>query len=427
MEQHLERIIQTSDSVGPGFLRLGLERAKAVGRILIGGESGRIVGMANGFLISNSHILTCHHVIESPDTALRSRIEFDFFVRDDGSFNQPVQYQLSPGELFAANAQLDITVVKLADAGGLADRPHIRLPGSDDNLVVGERMSSIHHSDGEPLRFLLRGPGPVSVEEDFFYYTGHSGTGSGAPLFNDQWTLVGVHHASVPARDGHGRILARDGSVWAAGSETEIQWMAREAIRASRVAEWLDAEGLSDLNSVESVEVVSPRPKDRDDTSRGFIPEPDSPTRDSVFISYAHADQETQNWKDRLALQLRAIPSIGETRIWEDSRIQPGQDWLREIEYALQRTRVAIFLVGPHFLNSQFILTKELPPLIEAAQADGVRIFPLITDYSPYSLSVLSKYQSFNDPLEPLESLPRSEQNRTLLELATEVAQVFGS
>jgi hypothetical protein len=59
---------------------------------------------------------------------------------------------------------------------------------------------------------------------------------------------------------------------------------------------------------------------------------------------------------------------------WDDSRIQPGDIWLDEIEQALARAQVALLLVSPDFLASDFIRRKELPCLFEAAQNDGLKI-----------------------------------------------------
>ena len=37
---------------------------------------------------------------------------------------------------------------------------------------------------------------------------------SGAPLYNSQWEVVGIHHSSVEKRDSEGNILAIGKERW---------------------------------------------------------------------------------------------------------------------------------------------------------------------------------------------------------------------
>lgn len=150
-----------------------------------------------------------------------------------------------------------------------------------------------------------------------------------------------------------------------------------------------------------------------------------SPPRGTVFLSYARGDQKENNWKDRLDIQLRAIARFRDLQVWHDGLIAAGADWRQEIRNALKSSRVAILLIGPHFLTSEFIAKQELPVLLGDANSVGVRILPVITDFCPYSLSPLGRFQSVNDPKQPLESLSRSDQNRILADVAERVAALF--
>ena len=49
----------------------------------------------------------------------------------------------------------------------------------------------------------------------------------------------------------------------------------------------------------------------------------------SVFISYSHKDEE---WKDRLVIHLKVLQMQNVLDVWDDRRIEAGDDWRAEIE-----------------------------------------------------------------------------------------------
>src|SRR5262249_8566329 len=71
----------------------------------------------------------------------------------------------------------------------------------------------------------------------FLHYKTDTAPGSsGAPLFNDRWEVVGLHHSGVPRKNAAGQILAVDGQVWHPEmGEQRIDWIANEGIRISRI------------------------------------------------------------------------------------------------------------------------------------------------------------------------------------------------
>ena len=134
----------------------------------------------------------------------------------------------------------------------------------------------------------------------------------------------------------------------------------------------------------------------------------------SLFISYGHNDMQPVNWIERLKLYLAPLRRNESVEIWDDSRIQAGAEWRKEIREAVERATCAILLIGPAFMASEFIERHELSTLLLTHNTRGCRIYPLVVGYCSYRVSALEKFQAFNDPDKPLEALSTAEQNRIL-------------
>jgi hypothetical protein len=133
-----------------------------------------------------------------------------------------------------------------------------------------------------------------------------------------------------------------------------------------------------------------------------------------VFISYSHKDAE---WLEKLKQFLRPLEDKNLIRVWDDTEIRPGAEWLAEIGNALGAARVAVFLVTQDFLNSPFIQTKELPALMEAATNKGCLIFWIAVKASTFADSPLAKFQGAISPNKPLASMTDGEQAELLVEV----------
>ncbi len=137
--------------------------------------------------------------------------------------------------------------------------------------------------------------------------------------------------------------------------------------------------------------------------------------RDQTFISYSHRDQE---WFKRVLVHLRPFTRHYELMVpWSDQQLQAGTQWRQEIASAIERAQAAIMLVSPDFLASDFIANHELPPLLSAAQKEGLKVLWVPVSFSAYEETSIATYQATLDTAHPLTSLSIAELDEALVKV----------
>lgn len=147
--------------------------------------------------------------------------------------------------------------------------------------------------------------------------------------------------------------------------------------------------------------------------------------RHTVFVSYSHRDRR---YLDRLRVHLRPLERQGIVDLWADTRLQAGSRWREEIASAIDRCKVAVLLVSADFLASAFIVDNELPPLLRAAEENGVTILPVVIGPCRFSKTPsISELQAVNDPERALASLPVAEREKVWVRVADAVEAALAS
>ncbi|MEH2179068.1 COR domain-containing protein [Nostoc sp.] len=162
-------------------------------------------------------------------------------------------------------------------------------------------------------------------------------------------------------------------------------------------------------------DVLSPSPNLQIPMSEPII-------RNQVFISYSHQDQE---WLTKLQKHLKPMIRNQNMVVWDDTKIQPGAEWRKEIENALAAAKMAVLLVSPDFLASDFIAENELPPLLDAAEAEGLTIIWIPLSFSSYEETEIEKYQSAHPPNQPLDSLNSAQENKAWVDICKKIKIAF--
>lgn len=120
------------------------------------------------------------------------------------------------------------------------------------------------------------------------------------------------------------------------------------------------------------------------------------PTR--LFLSWAHADVTLKTkLVALLSDQLRIMRGV-RFEWWEDSHINSGEQWRREILTRLDESDYTVQLTSPSFFASRFIVEHELPPFVgerplKAALPVGLRPVPLTGEAELHGLDRLQIFK----------------------------------
>lgn len=146
--------------------------------------------------------------------------------------------------------------------------------------------------------------------------------------------------------------------------------------------------------------------------------------RDQVFISYSHEDKK---WLEELKIMLAPLIRKQKVLIWDDSKIDAGSEWRKEIEIALNSAKVAVLMVSPHFLASEFITELELPQLLKASKEEGLIVLWIHITDCLYKETEIGKYQAAHSPPDPISKLTESERATVFKKICEEIKKAYNS
>ena len=242
----LERLMGNDDLVDEFYLERALLAAQPVCRISIRSSSGHERGTATGFMISPRLLLTNEHVFGSPEEAEPSIAEFNYRYDIAGRPEPSYRFRLRPSEYFFNDESLDFAIVAVEPRATdhdveLKSFGYHRLIVASGKSLVKEWMTIIQHPIGARRQFAIRENQCIDDRDpDVIWYMSDTAQGSsGAPVLNDSFQVVALHHAGVARRDGRSQYLLKNGKTVSSlrdVDDSEVDWIANAGVRISRIA-----------------------------------------------------------------------------------------------------------------------------------------------------------------------------------------------
>jgi hypothetical protein len=244
-----EKIIGLNNLLSIAWLSRGLELAAPICRVLVGPATG------TGFLIGGDLLMTNNHVIPSAEAAATAIAEFNF-QKNWAGVPQPVRrFTLDPSH-FRTNEALDYTMVRVKDDPsqifGFVD---VATRGQPE---VNDYVSIIQHPNGGPKQVSFMDNKVSGVFGNLVQYTTDTEPGSsGAPVFNQGWELVALHHRG-------GRLVGPDGTRFFTNEGILLSAIVTDAATFLGLPDMLYDLSLGDLRAAlgRSIELGQPGPQE---------------------------------------------------------------------------------------------------------------------------------------------------------------------
>jgi V8-like Glu-specific endopeptidase len=204
-EAELEKIIGKNSLTRIEWYARMVEASKSVCRIQVKKPNGDH-WKGTGFLTEGGYLFTNHHVLESAGDARHASVEFNYLNENQ----QPSVYSLD-ANTWAGDEPLDFARVKIVDktADPLQKWGCLQI---DRNAEVkpGDPLPIIQHPEGQVMQISIEGNFAERLSDDgkyVFYTTDTMPGSSGSPVFNKDWKVVALHHASMNGEDLNRGIL----------------------------------------------------------------------------------------------------------------------------------------------------------------------------------------------------------------------------
>jgi len=119
----------------------------------------------------------------------------------------------------------------------------------------------------------------------------------------------------------------------------------------------------------------------------------------SIFYSYSHRDER---FCQTLKAHLSVLERKGIISSWYDRKINPGQQWEREIDENVRKSDIILLFVSADFVASDYCYQEELTIAMERHEANQAIVIPVIVRPVDFSDAPFSKIQALPKDAQPV-------------------------
>jgi len=140
-----------------------------------------------------------------------------------------------------------------------------------------------------------------------------------------------------------------------------------------------------------------------------------------VLLCYAREDSA---YMQALAIYLGALRRQGIFEVWHDRQIQPGRDWLREMEIHLMTAQIIVLLISQHFLNSDYCYDVQMVKAVERHRRAEVCLVPVILRPVYYGKTPFAHVQPLPTEGKPVRSRHWRNQGEAFFDVSEGIRKV---
>lgn len=142
-----------------------------------------------------------------------------------------------------------------------------------------------------------------------------------------------------------------------------------------------------------------------------------SPKKVTIFISYAHADEELKKELDKY---LKMLKRSGKVDTWNDRELIAGQEWDDVIMTELSKANIILLLISVDFNASDFIWDKELASAMIRHEQGTAHVVPVILRRCEWSSLPYAKLQALPRNGKPVTEYPNRDEAFTEIAVGIE-------